>query len=194
MSSNMSTPAANPLPLAFICYAVSVFILSGFLWGKLEPQPDVGYALFCGGLGLILAAFATYRMGNTFATTMLAGYGVFWASTAFYLWFFAARSANLNADLGWISVPWAVFTAFMFLASLRTNLPAVQVLLGTLFLVYFFVWLHSAFHFDWALRVAAVWGIISAIDAAFGSYHDVMDSLGPARGVPTTSTRPQPTA
>jgi uncharacterized protein len=194
MSSNSSSPAANPLPFAFICYAVSVFILSGFLWGKLEPQPDVGFALFGGGLGLILAAFAAYRAGNTFATTMLGGYGVFWASIAFYLWFFAAKSANLNADLGWISVPWAIFTLYMFLASLRTNLPAVQVLLGTLFLVYFFVWLHSAFHFDWALRVAAVWGIISAIDAVVGSYHDVMESLVPVRVTPATSTRPQPTA
>jgi succinate-acetate transporter protein len=195
MSSNMSTPTANPLPFGLLCYAVSVFILSGFLWGKLEPQPLVGYALFSGGLGMVLAAIAAYRMGNTFAATLLGGYGVFWASTAFYLWFFAAKSTNLNADLGWITVAWGVFTGYMFLASLRTSLPAVEVLLGFLFLVFFFVWLHSAFHVGiWALKIAAVLGICSAIDAAFESYREVIDSLGPARVAAPSGARPQPTA
>jgi uncharacterized protein len=194
MVTNTPTQAANPLPLGLLCYGVSVFILSGFLWGKLHPEPVIGYALFAGGLGMILAALGTYRTGNTFATTLLGGYGVFWASTAFYLWFFAAKSPNMGADLGWIAVAWGVFTGYMFLASLRTSMPAVELLVGFLFLVFFFVWLNSAFHVGmWAPKVAAVFGILSAIDAWFESYREITDSMVPSR-VGKTATRPQPTA
>jgi succinate-acetate transporter protein len=194
MSTNAPTQAANPLPLGLLCYGVSVFILSGFLWGKLQPQPVVGYALFTGGLGMILTAIAAYRAGNTFATTLLGGYGAFWASTAFYIWFFAGTSANMNADLGWIAVAWGVFTGYMFLASLRTSMPAVEVLLGFLFLVFLFLWIGMAFHTGtWALKIAAVFGILSAIDAWFESYREVTETMVPSR-VGTATTRPQPTA
>jgi uncharacterized protein len=191
----MSTPAANPLPFGLLCYAVSVFILSGFLWGKLAPQPVVGYALFAGGLGMILAAMGAYRAGNTFATTLLGGYGVFWAATSFYLWFFAGKSGNVMVDLGWISLAWGVFTGYMLLASLRTNMPTLELLLAFLLLTFFFVWLDSAFHVGtWALKVAAVLGICSAIDGAFESYREVIDSLAPAHIRAPTTSRPQPTA
>ena len=197
MATNVQPSAANPLPFGLLCYGVSVFILSGFLWGKLEPQPLVGYALFTGGLGMLLASLAEYRAGNTFATTLLGGYGVFWASTAFYIWFFAGKSANLNADFGWIAVAWGIFTAYMFVASLRTNMPTVELLMGFLLLLFVFLWIAMAFHTGtWALKIAAIMGIFSAIDAWFESYREIMASVTPTPTVaatPTGTTRPQPT-
>ncbi|MGZ3496797.1 MAG: acetate uptake transporter [Vulcanimicrobiaceae bacterium] len=195
MANNVQTPAANPLPFGLLCYGVSVFILSGFLWGKLEPQPLIGYAIFTGGLGMLLASLAAYRAGNTYATTLLGGYGVFWVSTAFYIWFFAGKSANMNADFGWIAFAWGVFTAYMFLASLRTNMPAVELLMGFLLLLFVFLWIAMAFHTGtWALKIAAVMGIASAIDAWFESYREIMASLVPIPTQAATPTaRPQPT-
>lgn len=181
MSDNAQVSVANPLPFGLLCYGVSVFVLSGFLWGKLQPNPAIGYALFTGGVGMFLAGAAAYRAGNTFATTVLAGYGAFWSSTAFYLWFFAGKSANMSADLAWIAVAWGLFTLYMFVASLRTGLPAIQLLLGLLFILFLFLWLQMAFNVGtWALKVAAVAGIISAVDAGIESFREVMASLPPA--------------
>ena len=172
--------AANPLPFGLLCYGASVFILSGFLWGKLQPQPAVGYALFTGGLGMFLAGIWANRRGNTFATTVLAGYGAFWSSTAIYIWFFAGKSPDMSADLAWITFAWGIFTLYMFAASLRTGLPAVQLLLGLLFILFLFVWIAMAFHAgSWALKIAAIAGILSALDAWFESYREVMASLAP---------------
>jgi succinate-acetate transporter protein len=198
MANTMQAVPANPLPFGLLCYGVSVFILSGFLWGRLEPQPLIGYAIFTGGVGMLLAALAAYRSGNTFATTLLAGYGVFWASTAFYLWFFAGKSANMNADLAWIAVAWGIFTGYMFFASMRTGLQPVQLLLGLLFVLFVFLWINMAFHTGaWALRIAAIAGILSAIDAWYESFREIMETLPPlARAAPTArpgTTTPQPT-
>ncbi|MGH7626966.1 MAG: acetate uptake transporter [Gemmatimonadaceae bacterium] len=181
MTDNAHVAAANPLPFGLLCYGASVFILSGFLWGALQPQPAVGYALFTGGLGMFLAGIAAYRAGNTFATTVLAGYGAFWSSTAIYIWFFAGKSPDLSADMAWIAVAWGIFTLYMFVASLRTGLPAVQILLGLLFILFLFLWIAMAFHAGaWALKIAAIAGILSALDAWFESYREVMASLAPA--------------
>ena len=191
MSDNAQVSVANPLPFGLLCYGVSVFVLSGFLWGKLQPNPAIGYALFAGGVGMFLAGAAAYRAGNTFATTVLAGYGAFWSSTAFYLWFFAGKSANMSADLAWIAVAWGLFTLYMFVASLRTGLPAVQLLLGLLFILFLFLWLQMAFNIGtWALKVAAVAGIVSAVDAGIESFREVMASLPPAAPRAATA-RPQ---
>jgi succinate-acetate transporter protein len=198
MANTMQTTPANPLPFGLLCYGVSVFILSGFLWGRLEPSALIGYAIFTGGVGMVLAAMAAYRSGNTYATTLLGGYGVFWFSTAFYLWFFAAKSANMSADLAWIAVAWGVFTGYMLAGSMRVGLQTLQVLLGLLFVLFVFLWIANAFHTGaWALRIAAIAGILSAIDAWYESYREIMATLPPVvRAAPTgraTTTTAQPT-
>jgi uncharacterized protein len=196
MANTMQTAPANPLPFGLLCYGVSVFILSGFLWGALEPQPLIGYAIFTGGVGMLLASLAAYRAGNTFATTLLGGYGAFWASTAFYLWFFAGKSGNMSADLAWITIAWGIFTGYMLIASMRTGLQPVQLLLGLLFGLFVFVWIAMAFHTGaWALKLAAIFGILSAIDAWYESFREIMATLPPiVHAAPTgRATTAQPT-
>lgn len=192
MATNAQAPAANPIPFGLLCYGVSVFILSGFLWGKLQPTPVIGYAIFSGGVGMFLASFAAYRAGSTFGATLLAGYAAFWSSTAFYLWFFAPRSPNVFLDLSWILLPWIVFTGYMLACSMKTTLHAVQLLLALLFVALILVWLTAAVHLPVALlKIAAILAILSALDAWYESYREVSDSLAPEEPTPAT---PRPAA
>jgi succinate-acetate transporter protein len=196
MANNTHAPAANPIPFGLLCYGVCVFLLSGFLWGKLQPTPVIGYAIFAGGVGMFLAAIAAYREGSTFGATLLAGYAAFWASTAFYLWFFAPKSASVAIDLSWIIIPWAVFTGYMFFASRRTNLQTIQLLLLLLFIAFVLTWIPMAFHAGAVLlKIAAIAGILSAIDAWYESFHEVIDSLAPPAptAAPTGTVTPAPT-
>ena len=188
MATNAQAPAANPIPFGLLCYGVSVFILSGFLWGKLTPSPVIGYAIFTGGVGMFLAAIAAYRAGSTFGATLVGGYAAFWVSTAFYLWFFAPKSANVFVDLSWIILPWTIFTGYILACSLKTNLHAVQLLLALLFVTLIIVWLVSAVHLNSsALRIAAILAIASALVAWYESYREVSDSL--EEPAPVTPTR-----
>lgn len=197
MANTMQPTPANPLPLGLLCYGVSVFVLSGFLWGKLDPTPLIGFAIFTGGVGMLLAAIAAYRSGNTYATTLLAGYGVFWPSIAFYLWFFAGRSPNTSADLAWIAFAWGIFTGYMLMGSMRVGVQTIQLLLALLLVLFVFLWINMAFHTGtWALRIAAIAGILSALDAWYESFREIMASLPPlARAAPTAraTTTAQPT-
>lgn len=183
MATNAQAPAANPIPFGLLCYGVSVFILSGFLWGKLQPTPVIGYAIFTGGLGMFLASVAAYRAGSTFGATLLAGYAAFWSSTAFYLWFFAPKSPNVFVDLSWIVVPWTVFTGYMLACSLKTNLHAVQLLLGLLFIAFLLIWLSAAVGLA-LLKIAAIAAILSALVAWYESYREISDSLAPETPAP----------
>lgn len=192
MASNAQAPAANPIPFGLLCYGVSVFILSGFLWGTLTPTPVIGYAVFTGGVGMFLAAIAAYRAGSTFGATLLAGYAAFWASTAFYFWFFAPKTANVLLDLSWIVIPWLIFTGYMLLCSLKTQLHAVQLLLALLFAAFVLIWLVAGLHLPALLmKVAAICAIASAIDAWYESYREIMDSMAPHAPAPTP-TSPTP--
>jgi len=194
MANTMQVTPANPLPFGLLCYGVCVFMLSGFLWGALEPQALIGFAIFTGGAGMVLAALAAYRSGNTYATTLLGGYGFFWASFAFYLWFFAGKSANLSADLAWIAVAFGVFTAYMLVATMRTGIQTLEVLMGLLLVVFAFVWIGMVFHTGpWALKIAAVAGVLSALDAWYESFREVMATLPPVvRAAPTGRASPPP--
>jgi succinate-acetate transporter protein len=192
MATNAQAPAANPIPFGLLCYGVSVFILAGFLWGTLTPSPLIGYGVFTGGLGMFLAAFAAYRAGSTFGSTLLGGYAAFWVSTAFYLWFFAPKSANVFVDLSWILLPWTIFTGYMLLCSLKTQMHAVQLLLALLFVTLLIVWLVSLVHLPAIfMKIAAILAIISAIDAWYESYREISESLAPEAPTPAAS-RPAP--
>jgi succinate-acetate transporter protein len=151
----------------------------------LTPSPAIGYAVFTGGLGMVLASLAAYRAGSTFGATLLAGYGVFWASTAFYLWFFAPKSANVFVDLSWILIPWTIFTGYMLVCSLKTQLHAVQLLLALLFVALLLIWLVAALHLPALfMKIAAILAIVSALDAWYESYREVSESLAPEEPTP----------
>lgn len=164
-----TTERANPVPLGLACFAISVFMLSGYLWGSLQAQTIVATSLFVGGAGLLLTAVAAYRRGDTLDATWMGAYSVFWASLAFYMWFFAGKTTSMNADMGWLAVAWGVFTAYMFVVSLRAKSALVSLQLILFFILFLFVWIGAAFNVASADRVAAIAGIVSAIVAAIES-------------------------
>ena len=160
---------ANPVPLGLACFAISVFMLSGYLWGAIPGTAVVATLLFVGGGGMLAAAAAAYRRADTLDTTWMAAYGVFWAAMAFYLWFFAARSPNLGEDLAWLAFAWGIFTAYIFVVSLRAKSPLVSVQLVLFFILFLFMWIDGAFQMSDGNRIAAIAGIIAATVAAIES-------------------------
>lgn len=178
MASNAPAPTANPVPFGLACYGICVVLLSAFLLGLVQPQGLIGYALFTGGLGMFVAGWWAFRAGSTFGGTVLTGYGAFWASTAFYLWFLIGGSKDAAADLTWIAIVWGVFTLYVTLNSMKVGLPLVTGLLAVLFVVYVLVIIANGAHVEGAAKLAGVLGIISGVLAWIQSYQGVQQSLG----------------
>ena len=128
---------ADPGPLGLAAFALTTFVLSFFNAG-LAPasgEPIVfGLAFAYGGLAQILAGMWEFRTGNTFGAVAFTSYGAFWLSFfAFALWFeklLPGKDPGVAGHaVGLYLIAWGIFTAYMFIASLRTTAAVALVFL-----------------------------------------------------------------
>ena len=130
---------ANPAPLGLLGFGMTTVLLNLHNAGFYELNSMILAMGICyGGAAQIVAGTMEWRKGNTFATTAFLSYGLFWLSLVALL---------LLAKLGWAApsndtamaaylAMWGLFTAVMFLGTLRLN-RALQVVFGTLAILFF---------------------------------------------------------
>jgi uncharacterized protein len=139
------TPA-DPGPLGLGAFALTTFVLSMFNAGLLnEAGEPVVYslALMYGGIAQVLAGMWEFRTGNTFGAVAFTSYGAFWLS--FWAWrqfdrpdvLAAGGAATVLNAASLFLFAWGIFTLYMLVASLRTNL--VLVVVFTLLTITFFL-------------------------------------------------------
>src|SRR5690242_7943300 len=126
-SAAVATTAAiaDPGPLGLAGFAMTTFVLSVFnsniIADKRLEAVVLPLALFYGGLVQLLAGMWEFRKANTFGATAFASFGAFWLSYAAYVKFVVPglpASTEYKAT-GLFLLAWAIFTAYMTLASMR---------------------------------------------------------------------------
>jgi uncharacterized protein len=136
------TPA-DPGPLGLAAFAGTTFVLSMMNanlvnFGKALPVV-LGLALAYGGIGQLLAGIWEFRTGNTFGAVAFCSYGGFWISFYFLVQVQLKNIAptEVNSALGLYLWMWGIFTAYMFIASLKTTgaVALVFLLLAITFIV-----------------------------------------------------------
>ncbi|MGA8218426.1 MAG: acetate uptake transporter, partial [Solirubrobacterales bacterium] len=105
---------------------MTTFVLSMFNANIVSNagEPVVfGLALAYGGLAQLLAGMWEFRTGNTFGAVAFSSYGAFWISFWALVTFFAKDipESHAGAAIGLYLWAWAIFTTYMFIASLRTT-------------------------------------------------------------------------
>jgi uncharacterized protein len=125
---------ADPGPLGLAAFALTTFVLSMFNSGLVaeKGEPIVfGLAFAYGGLAQLLAGMWEFRTGNTFGATAFTSYGAFWISFFVFVTFFADKipAADTGHAVGLYLIAWGIFTAYMFIASLRTTAAIATVFL-----------------------------------------------------------------
>ncbi len=184
------TPA-DPGPLGLAAFAGTTFVLSlinaglvgdtGLVGGGLLPLV-AGLALAYGGIGQFAAGIWEFRTGNTFGAVAFCSYGAFWIS--FYFIVQAAGSVaktELFSGLGLYLWMWGIFTAYMFIASLRTTgaVALVFLLLAITFIVLGIG--NSALAggtsaTNSTIKLGGYIGIITAVAAWYASFAGVINS------------------
>lgn len=141
-TAEAAAPAvANPAPLGLSAFALTTFVLSCANAGFFTAGAIfIGAAIFYGGTVQILAGLQEFKAGNTFGATAFCSYGGFWLSYGILLIpsfgiLNGLTAAQINAAAAWFLVAWAIFTGYMFLCALRSNLALLSVF-GLLFLAY----------------------------------------------------------
>jgi len=184
------TPA-DPGPLGLAAFAGTTFMLSLINAGLVGTQhlpgggllPMVaGLALAYGGAAQLLAGIWEFRTGNTFGAVAFCSYGAFWIS-----FYFIVQSVGSNAPtevfsgLGLYLWMWGIFTAYMFIASLRTS-GAVALVFLLLAITYIVLGIgnsalagtHSVT--NGTIKLGGYIGIITAIAAWYASFAAVVNS------------------
>ncbi len=133
---------ADPGPLGLAGFAMTTFVLSMFnaqLVGSGGEPVVLGLALAYGGLAQLLAGMWEFRTGNTFGAVAFTSFGAFWLSFAVLVAVFEAQipDASTASAIGLYLWAWAIFTTYMFVASLRTTgaIALVFLLLAATFIL-----------------------------------------------------------
>src|SRR5438874_670258 len=114
---------ADPGPLGLAGFAGTTFVLSLINANLVSARgigAVLGLALAYGGIAQLLAGMWEFRTGNTFGAVAFSSFGAFWIS-----FFFLVRltPASLITPHALSAYLWmcAIFTTYMFFASLRTT-------------------------------------------------------------------------
>jgi len=189
------TPA-DPGPLGLAAFAGTTFVLSlinaglvgkgSLVGGGLLPLV-AGLALAYGGIAQFVAGLWEFRTGNTFGAVAFCSYGAFWISFFMIVQFgvpgiVAARaSTEVFSGLSLWLYMWGIFTAYMFVAALRTTAAVALVFL--LLAITFFVLgignaaLTNTLHVtNGTIKLGGWIGLATAIAAWYASFAAVVNS------------------
>jgi uncharacterized protein len=170
---------ADPGPLGLAAFAMTTFILSFANTGIVKAEPVVfGLALVYGGAAQILAGMWEFAKGNTFGATAFTSYGAFWIS----FWYLANHTdltgftpAQASHGVGLFLLAWCIFTSYMLIASMRTNLALMAVFL-LLAVAFLFLALGNLTTTDGLVKVGGWVGLATAVAAWYASFAGVLAS------------------
>lgn len=129
---------ANPAPLGLMGFGMTTVLLNLSNAGVFPLDTMIlAMGIFYGGLAQVLAGIMEFKNGNTFGTTAFTSYGLFWLSFAALIVFSVLGWATKPTDIALAAYlfMWGLFTAYLFLGTLKLNkaLQAVFLTLTALF-------------------------------------------------------------
>jgi uncharacterized protein len=136
-----------------------------------------GLALAYGGIAQLLAGMWEFRTGNTFGATAFTSYGAFWLSFWALVQFYEKDITKADAGhaVGLYLIAWGIFTAYMFVASLRTS--------GAVALV--FILLAATFIVLGIVKLGGWIGLATALAAWYASFAEVTNATFKRTVLPT---------
>ena len=203
-ASTWGASISDPGPLGLAGFAGTTFFLSVVntnMLGTSVQDTVLGLALFYGGLAQLLAGMWEFVKGNTFGAVAFSSFGAFWLS----FWYLLnhvlgnevaakAKVPDILHGVGLYLLVWAIFTAYMTIAAMRTTTAVfvVFVLLTLTFValtIGFFgesvddflknsnVWIHIGGWLGLATALAAWYASMAAVTNA--THKRVVFPVGP---------------
>jgi uncharacterized protein len=147
-TAHLKDTTANPAPLGLLGFGMTTVLLNLHNAGFYELNSMILAMGICyGGTAQIVAGIMEWRKGNTFATTAFLSYGLFWFSLVALIilpklgW---ATASNETAMAAYLFM-WGLFTALMFIGTLRLHV-AGQIVFGSLTILFFLLAIGDFIH------------------------------------------------
>jgi hypothetical protein len=170
------TPA-DPGPLGLAAFAGTTFVLSIFNANLVSSKGELvvlGVAFAYGGLAQLLAGMWEFRTGNTFGAVAFTSFGAFWISFFFLLRLTPADGVTTNGIAVYLYM-WAIFTTYMFIASLRTT-GAIALVFLLLAITFYILAIGNAGTSSGTIHLGGYFGLATAIAAWYASFAAVINS------------------
>jgi len=170
---------ANPGPLGLMAFGITTVLLNVHNAGFFAMNTMIlAMAVFYGGVAQVIACLQEYKKNNTFGATAFGSFGLFWltfvAMIVFPKW--TGVEAASETAVGWYLLAWGVFTALMFIATLRINRSLQTVFLSLT--VLFVLLAIQAWSGNTTLEKVAGWeGIFVGLSAVYGSIAQILNEV-----------------
>jgi uncharacterized protein len=170
---------ANPAPLGLLGFGLTTILLNLHNAGFFPLDSMImGMGVFVGGVAQVIAGMQEWKKGNTFGATAFTAYGLFWIALV-STWVLPAMGlsrASAPAEMGWFLLLWGLFTAGMFVGTLRLN-RALQVVFATLAALFFLLAIRD-FSGSAVIGVVAGWmGIVCGLSAFYTAIAQVLNEI-----------------
>jgi len=170
---------ANPAPLGLIAFGMTTVLLNLHNAGFFTLGSMIlAMGIFYGGIAQVIAGILEWKKGNTFGTTAFTSYGLFWLSLVALLvmpkigWWDSTDNAGMIAYF----IMWGIFTAIMFVGTLKLN-RALQIIFGTLTLLFLLLAIRDITGSKMIGVIAGYEGIICGFSAIYAGLAQVLNEV-----------------
>jgi len=170
---------ANPAPLGLMGFGMTTVLLNLHNAGVYKLGTMIlAMGIFYGGLAQIIAGIMEWKKNNTFGTTAFCSYGLFWLTLVGLLIMpkMGLWSGPEASAMAWYLVMWGVFTAVMFVGTLRLN-KALQFVFASLAILFFLLAIGDATGSAAVKKLAGLEGIVCGLSAVYAALAQVLNEV-----------------
>lgn len=176
---SIADTTGNPAPLGLLGFGLTTLLLNFHNAGFYPLDSMImGMGIFVGGIAQVIAGVQEWKKNNTFGATAFTAYGFFWISLV-AIWVLPAMGLSAKSaetDMGFFLALWGIFSAGMFVGTLRFN-RALQVIFGSLTLLFALLAIRD-FAGAPAVGIAAGWvGIFCGFSALYAAIAQVLNEV-----------------
>jgi succinate-acetate transporter protein len=171
----------NPAPMGLLGFGMTTVLLNLHNAGLYELNSMIiGMGIFVGGIMQIIAGIQEWKKNNTFGATAFTAYGSFWISLV-AIWLIPRSSigTDLKSDevsMGWYLLMWGIFTAFMFIGTLKLN-RALQVVFCSLTILFLLLAFGDFTGIKTIKVIAGIEGIFCGLSAIYACVAQVLNEV-----------------
>jgi uncharacterized protein len=167
----------NPAPLGLMGFGMTTVLLNLHNAGLFTLGSMIlAMGIFYGGIAQLIAGSMEWKKGNTFATTAFCSFGLFWLSLVALIMIPSMGLGEKTSPVAMAAylAMWGIFTAVMFIGTLRFN-RAMQVVFATLAILFFLLALGEVTGSATITQLAGWEGILCGFSAIYTALAQVVN-------------------
>ena len=178
---NRADTTANPAPLGLMGFGMTTILLNLHNAGMYPLDTMVlGMGIFMGGIAQVIAGTMEWKKGNTFAATAFSAYGFFWLTLVAILLLpkmgTGFAGPNKMTAMPAFLIVWGIFSAVMFLATLKFN-RGLQITFALVVALFFLLALGDITGSETITRIAGWEGVACGASAAYVGLAQVINEV-----------------